>query len=224
MFESASDPNERGTPDATPAIEGHVLNQVSYNAIAPRWDGARHTLSGREPDYLAALVRDLKGPARILDLGCGTGRPIAEHLLLHGYTVTGVDQAEALLALARQRFPQATWIEGALERFESDTRFDAIVCWDAVFHVDRSLHEALFDRFASMLSPGGRVMLTVGGSAHPAFIDTMFGERFFYDSHPPAVVLAMLASHGLHAEIAEFMNVPTGGRDKGRYAIVATRR
>lgn len=64
-------------------------------------------------------------------------------------------------------------------------------------------------------------MLTVGGFGHPAFTDTMFGETFFYDSFPPDKVLSMLAELGFKPLIAEFMNEPTSGRDKGRYAIVA---
>jgi hypothetical protein len=64
-------------------------------------------------------------------------------------------------------------------------------------------------------------MLTVGGSDHPAFTDWMFGEEFFYDSHPPETALAILQQVGLEPVLAEFMNLPTSGRDKGRYAIVA---
>jgi hypothetical protein len=66
-------------------------------------------------------------------------------------------------------------------------------------------------------------MLAVGGSDHPAFVDTMFGESFFYDSHPPERVVTMLGQVGFEPVIAEFMNEPTAERDKGRYAIVARR-
>lgn len=72
-----------------------------------------------------------------------------------------------------------------------------------------------------MLTAGGRLMFTCGGSAHPAFTDTMFGATFFYDSHPPETVLAILDRVGFRPVIAEFMNPPTEGRDKGRYAVVA---
>jgi len=44
------------------------------------------------------------------------------------------------------------------------------------------------------------------------------------DSHPPDQVLAMLAETGFAVVIAEYLNEPTAGRDKGRYAIVAERR
>lgn len=64
-------------------------------------------------------------------------------------------------------------------------------------------------------------MLTVGGSAHPAFTDTMFGQAFFYDSNTPDESGQILARLGCRIVIGEFMNLPDGGRDKGRYAIVA---
>jgi hypothetical protein len=68
---------------------------------------------------------------------------------------------------------------------------------------------------------GGRLMLTVGGSAQPAFTDVMFGHDFFYDSHTPEETEAILDRLDCRLLIAEFMNRPDGDRDRGRYAIVA---
>lgn len=197
------------------------MNRQSYNAIAASWDAARAGFYGREREYVDTLLNSLAAPSDILDLGCGTGRPIAEYILSKGHRVTGVDQAEALLERARSRYPNGTWIESTIEEFDPPKQFDAIVCWDAMFHIDRARHAALFARFARLLLPGGRLMMTVGGSDHPAFTDTMFGQSFFYDSHPLDKVRGMLAAAGFEPVIAEFMNEPTAGRDKGRYAIVA---
>ncbi len=66
-------------------------------------------------------------------------------------------------------------------------------------------------------------MLTCGGSEHPPFTDTMFDHTFAYDSHPPQKMLELLAAQGFVPRISEFMNLPTGRRDKGRYAVVAQR-
>lgn len=56
---------------------------------------------------------------------------------------------------------------------------------------------------------------------HPPFVDTMFGRDFFYDSYPPDEASELLRGVGFTILIGEYMNEPTGGRDKGRYAIVA---
>lgn len=199
------------------------MNRDAYNRIAQQWDRARTGFYGRERQYLDALLAGLPIPSEILDLGCGTGRPFAEYVLALGHRVTGVDQAAGLLAIARHRLPQATWIEARLEDLQlGEAQYAGIVCWDALFHIERSWHETLLARMARALLAGGRLMLTVGGSAHPAFTDAMFGETFFYDSHPPERALTLLTDLGLRVEIAEFMNLPTAGRDKGRFAIVAS--
>ncbi len=217
------DSRQRLTRLAADPRAARALNRASYDAIAAEWDSARITLGHRESTFLDALLEGLEPPAHVLDLGCGSGRPLAEAILARGHRVTGVDQAKALLALARRRYSNARWITCAIESFVAAGRFDAIVCWDVLFHIPRASHASLLDRMIGMLAPGGRLMLTVGGSANPAFTDTMFGRRFFYDSHPPGKVLEILLAAGLRPVLAEFLNLPTGGRDKGRYAIVVAR-
>ena len=197
------------------------MNRDGYDSIASQWDTARSKFSGREIEYLDAFLDGLPIPSSFLDLGCGTGRPIAESLLERGHRVTGVDQSAGMLELARRRLPAGIWIESRIEDFEPTERFDGIVCWDAMFHIERGCHEDLIHRMAGMLVGGGRLMLSFGGSDHPAFTDTMYGETFFYDSHPPELELEILRSSGFELLISEFTNVPDGGRDKGRYVVVA---
>lgn len=203
------------------------MNREAYNAIAPRWDQARRDFYGREQTYLDTLLDGLPPGATVLDAGCGTGRPLAEYVIARGLNVVGYDQSEGMLALARQRFPAQTWLHAALENCdfnggtaEQGARYAAAICWDALFHIERRHHETILRRIRDRLQPGGRLMLTCGGSEHPAFTDTMFGETFFYDSHTPAQTLVLLERLGFRPLIAEFMNEPTGGRDKGRYAVV----
>ncbi|MBF0548091.1 MAG: class I SAM-dependent methyltransferase [Candidatus Riflebacteria bacterium] len=132
-----------------------------------------------------------------------------------------MDQSANLLKLARTRFPNADWIESRMEDFTSTERFAGAVCWDALFHVERSYHEGLLRKMATFLYPRGKIMLTVGGSDHPPFTDTMFDQPFYYDSHPPDKVIELLMKLGFNILTAEFLDMPTSGRDKGRYAIVA---
>jgi SAM-dependent methyltransferase len=198
------------------------MNRDSYNAIAADWDRARSGLFVHEPPFLARLTAGLCPPARILDLGCGTGRPIAEFLLRHGYAVTGVDQADRLLALAKERLPTGRWLLTPMEQFEPDEDYDGAVIWDSLFHIAREHHEPILRRVMRSLRPHARLMLTVGGSDNPPFVDGMYGQSFFYDSLAPAAAESLLKSLGFAIEHAEFINPPTTGRDKGRYGIVAS--
>lgn len=209
-------------PPAISDVRPRKLNRDSYNAIAKHWDAARSGLFPHEPSFLQRLTADLCPPARILDLGCGTGRPIAEFLLQQGFSVTGVDQAENLLALAKERLPEGRWLLTQMERFEPDEDYDGAVIWDSLFHIPREQHEPILRKVVRSLRPRARLMLTVGGSAHPPFTDSMYGESFFYDSHAPEAVVSLLKSMGFVIEHAEFINAPSTGRDKGRYGIVAS--
>ncbi|MES3003794.1 MAG: class I SAM-dependent methyltransferase [Pseudomonadota bacterium] len=198
------------------------MNRRSYNSISEEWDAARSAFFPYESAFLDRFLRGLDPPARILDLGCGTGRPIAEHLLKLGFELTGVDQAENMLSLARQRFPEGRWIQAEMESFEPDEDYDGAVIWDSLFYVKREHFEPILRRVVRSLRPGARLMLTVGGSDHPAFKDSMFGQTFFYDSLPPAQTVSVLRGLGATIDHAEFINAPTKGRDKGRYGIVAS--
>ena len=225
------DPRSPHRPDAghptdlQPTIPVVSINRDSYDAIAAEWDAARSAFRGDERRYLETLLEGLPTPSSVLDVGCGTGRPMAEFLLRHsrrgGHRVTGIDQSAALLAVAARRFPEATWVQARIEEYPFDGRHDAVICWDSLFHIERVHHDRILTAIHRCLAPGGRLMLTVGGSEHPAFTDTMFGRRFFYDSHPPRRVLDMLVEIGFDVLVGEFTDEPTGGRDKGRYAIVA---
>lgn len=200
------------------------LNRDSYDAIASEWDAARGAFRGDERRYLETLLAGLPAASSILDVGCGTGRPMAELAIRGGHRVTGIDQSAALLAIAARRFPEATWVEACIEDHPFDGRHDAVICWDSLFHIGREHHRRILTAIHRCLTPGGRLMLTVGGSEHPAFTDTMFGREFFYDSHPPPRALHILGEIGFDVLVAEFTNQPTGGRDKGRFAIVARKR
>ncbi len=200
-----------------------MMNRDSYNSIARQWDSARVSFVKDERRYLDTLLSGLAPPASVLDVGCGTGRPIAEFILGRGHRITGIDQSEELLAIASERFPEGTWIHAPIEEYVFEGSYDAIVCWDALFHIERAHHQRILTDLHGCLTPHGRLMLTAGGSANPPFTDTMFGHEFFYDSHSPELLGSVMREIGYELLIEEFMDVPTSGRDKGRIAIVAQR-
>jgi ubiquinone/menaquinone biosynthesis C-methylase UbiE len=75
--------------------------------------------AGELPRAIAA-VADVRG-ARVLDVGCGTGRLIRILLELGAAHVTGVDRAEAMLGVAARALA-ADVARGAVELVEADAR------------------------------------------------------------------------------------------------------
>ncbi len=191
----------------------------AYDGIAEKFFADRSTAL-RERKYLDLVLAGVRPGAKVLDFGCGTGRPIAEHLVARGFEVTGVDGSAAMLEIARRVVPSARLIHERLETAELGETFAAAVAWDSLFHVDRRPHAEIYARLARWIMPGGRLLLTSGGSADAGFTDTMHGERFFYSSWSPDEVAALLAAAGFAVELSE-LDQPAG---RGHLAIVAQRK
>lgn len=109
----------------------------------------------------------------------------------------------------------------SIESYEPVEGYYGALLWDSLFHIRRAEHELIVSKMVRGLPSGGRFMLTVGGSAHPEFTDFMYGEEFYYDSNTPQETEVFLHRLSCRMIIGEYMNLPDGGRDKGRYTIVA---
>lgn len=197
------------------------MNRDSYNKIAHVWGSARNKFFGREREYIDTVLSTVHVGSTILDMGCGTGHPMAEYIISQGRHVLGVDQSEEILAIAMRNFPHEKWVLFPMETYDPREGYQGAIIWDSLFHVRRTEHEPILRKVVRGLPSGGRVMLTVGGSAHPAFTDFMYGQEFYYDSNTPEETEQFLCQFGCRLVIAEYMNMPDGDRDKGRYAIVA---
>ncbi len=62
----------------------------------------------------------------ILDLGCGTGNS-SEPFIEAGLAVTGVDLSAEMLAVARTKFPEATFVQADFTAFKLSETFDLVV-------------------------------------------------------------------------------------------------
>jgi cyclopropane fatty-acyl-phospholipid synthase-like methyltransferase len=165
-----------------------------YERHAHRFDRERGKSLIERP-YLDAVTARLQPGAYVLDLGSGSGDPIARHLIEHGFDVTGVDAAPAMIALSRQRFPHAKWIESDMRGLSLRRRFDAIIAWDSFFHLGQDEQRAMFPVFERHVEPGGMLLFTSGPRADIA-IGSMYGEDVFHASLDPDEYRSLLASAG----------------------------
>lgn len=170
-------------------------HRAVYEAAAAEFDRTRDRRLV-EGGWLARFRALVPAGAPVLDLGCGAGEPIAAHLLAAGHPVTGVDFAAAMLARARARFPDATWIEADMRTLDLGRRFGGIVAWDSFFHLSAEEQRALLPRLADHLRPGGALLFTAGPDAGEAW-GTVGGAEVWHESLSPAGYATALAAGGL---------------------------
>ncbi len=105
-----------------------------------------------------------KGPARILDLGCGTGLELESYFRIAPTAeVTGIDLAPGMLEALKKKFPDKslTLIQGSY--FEvpfGENAFDAAVSVESLHHFTKEEKEPLYGRLRKALKPGGTFILT----------------------------------------------------------------
>ncbi|MBY5934220.1 class I SAM-dependent methyltransferase [Tateyamaria omphalii] len=169
--------------------------QGVYDRQAAVYD-ARRSRALFEARWLARFAAALPQGARVLDLGCGTGDPIARWFMAEGFGVTGVDFSEPMLAIARERWPDGDWRRADMRVLDLGETFDGIVAWNSFFHLTAEAQRDCIGRMSAHLEPSGSLMLTVGPSAGEGE-GTVGDEQVYHASLSPAEYAKCLEDNGL---------------------------
>ncbi len=81
-----------------------------YERHATAWDCDRQNSAWNDKVWHDLFIDRLAAGAKVLDLGCGSGRPVARHMAERGLLVTGVDSSPTMISLCRSRLPDHAWI------------------------------------------------------------------------------------------------------------------
>lgn len=165
-----------------------------YEKAAAQWAQSRTRLIGEEA-YLDRILAALPPKAHVLDIGCGTGHPIARHFIERGFAVTGVDAAPAMLAMCRDSFPSATFIETDMRTLALKTEFGAVIAWDSFFHLSHEDQRAMFPIFAEHTAARGFLLFT-SGPDHGEAIGELHGHPLYHASLGTPEYRTLLDQHG----------------------------
>ena len=139
----------------------------TYDALASRYDAWSAAIM---PDVRAAWTRQIEVVVsegeRVVELGCGTGVPVARWLAAR-YEYTGVDASAGMLAEARRHVPAANFVHADMESVTfAAGSLGAVVAFYSIIHVPRERHAALFATIASWLRPGGVLVASLHSRDH----------------------------------------------------------
>ena len=190
------------------------------------WDAkdyANH--SSAQQDWARELIAKLhlQGTENILDLGCGDGKVTAEiAAAVPNGSVLGVDNSSSMIQLAQKQYPLDKYPKLAFQLADAcalpfDQQFE-VVFSNATLHwvID---HGPVLDGIYKSLSPGGRILLQMGGRGNAAplvkVLDAMqktarwrpffMGFVFPYGFHDPGDYKVWLKQAGFHSIRSELI-------------------
>jgi ubiquinone/menaquinone biosynthesis C-methylase UbiE len=189
-----------------------------YNRIAEKYQSIRHKFDneGELHEFASLLRRN----AKVLDVGCGAGIPVAQFLVECGFNVTGIDFSKNMLRLARKNAPKAKFVLKDMTKldFEADS-FDGLTALYSIIHVPREKHSSLFQSFHRILKPDGIMLICLGPDEWEA-TEMYHGTKMFWSGYSPEKALQLLKKAGFET-ISDSVLVRGGER---HYWILAKNR
>lgn len=140
-----------------------------YDDKAEDWIADRGPALGRGgpvTDEVTALRRfaELLPPrGRVLDVGCGSGRPWGAALLERGFRFTGIDASPRLIAHARETLPDGEWRVADMRTLDLDRTFEGLLIWFSLFHLTPDDQRLALEKILAHAAPVASLLMTAGG-------------------------------------------------------------
>lgn len=151
-----------------------------YNKIGS-WFAENRAADLVEKAYLNDILEHLPAGAKVLDLGCGDGKPILEYFIKHGINVLGVDASTQMIELAKANFPTTGFLLKDMRELDLEEEFDAIIAWHSFFHLPAGDQPKMFAIFKRHLKPDG-ILLFTSGTERGEVWSMNGGENLFHAS------------------------------------------
>ncbi|MEW2556666.1 class I SAM-dependent methyltransferase [Streptomyces zhihengii] len=196
----------------------------AFDALGADYERVFADIPARD-EALSWLTDRLPAHARVLDAGCGTGRPAAAVLAAAGCEVTGIDVSSAMVALARGQVPGARFEQADVRDFEPPAGgYHAVVAFFSLLQMGRAELGAVLSRIAGWLVPGGYfVLMTVPGDFEDLHVDFL-GRRIVVTSWTEDDWVRRLGEAGLEVvRSGTSVHVPAEGMTEEHLTCLARR-
>ena len=171
--------SDGGTAEAAPSVDRESVLaaggaardervRASYDAVAAAYADALADELGRLPfeTWLLGRVAAHAGGGPVVEVGSGPGH-VTAHLAEAGADAIGVDLSPGMLAVARERLPEATFVEADATSLPlPDASVDVVICVTGL-HLFPDPAAAIAE-WARVLRPEGRAVTATFGRMDPA--------------------------------------------------------
>ena len=101
----------------------------------------------------------------------------------------------AMVAICRQRFPDAHWLVADMRSLDLESRFDGNLAWNSFFHLGPDDQRRMFETFNAHIAARGRLLFASGPQAGEATGD-FYGNTLFHASLDPQEYDSLLHGAG----------------------------
>ncbi|GGL26061.1 class I SAM-dependent methyltransferase [Nocardia jinanensis] len=160
--------------------------RAGYDAIATAY--AEHAEGEMEKKFwdravLTAFAESVGDRGPVADIGCGPGR-IAGFLAARGTRVHGVDLSPAMVAVARERFPDIDFEVGSMTALDiADGTRAGVVAWYSLIHIPPHERGGVLAEFRRVLRPEGKLLLAFQTGTDILHLDEGYGQAISLDFH-----------------------------------------
>lgn len=149
-----------------------AIVRKAYDLIGEDYHRYRVRFEAEAAKWLEVERSMLPPNARILDLGCGGGRPVLKFFADRGCSVTGVDLSPRMIEIARQSVPSANLHCMDFTQLDlTGQKFNFIISLFAFDHIDRNFHFQTIARIKQHLEPGAGFLATFGETDNPGSLE-----------------------------------------------------
>lgn len=151
-----------------------------YGRHARAWAALRN-VEIVETAWLDRFVAHIRIGGSVLDIGCGTGKPIGAELVRRGFQLSAIDGSPSMLSLLRENLPGVTAQLADMRQLALGIRFEGLIAWDSFFHLSPADQRPMFDRFAAHAAPGAPLLFT-SGTEEGSAIGELEGTPLYHGS------------------------------------------
>ena len=162
-----------------------------FNSLAHKWWDETsefkplHQINPLRLNFIASKV-DLSS-AKVLDVGCGGGI-LSESLEKKGAKVTGIDQGENVIKIAKLHMRESNlnidYKQLNIEDYFkiNDEKFDVITCLEMLEHVPDP--SSIINKCAALIKPGGTIFFSTINRNPKSFLFAIIGAEYILNLLP----------------------------------------
>lgn len=134
-----------------------VSAEELFNGLGQQYEESYVDNAGLE-EVIDCALKELPPKSRVLDVGCGTGKPVAARVARAGHEIHGIDISQEMVNIASRqvigRFEKAD-----MTTFQPSKQYDAIFTIFSMFQLSHSQTYSMMYKYSEWLKTGGLLVL-----------------------------------------------------------------